>query len=92
LVIFPTMTVTVKVAEAKAQLSELLRRVEAGEEIVIARGDTAVARLVPVPPKPVRKAGMWKHLFPPDWDPDFALDDEDPSYWGWPHDGSDEKF
>lgn len=31
------MSVTVKVAEAKAHLSELLARVEAGEEVIISR-------------------------------------------------------
>ena len=35
----------VTVHEAKTNLSELLRRVEAGEEIVIARGDKPVAVL-----------------------------------------------
>jgi prevent-host-death family protein len=38
----------VKVQEAKTRLSELLREVEAGAEITIARGRTPVARLVPV--------------------------------------------
>ena len=37
-----------KVAEAKAHLSELLAKVERGEEFVIARGDRPVARLVPL--------------------------------------------
>ena len=36
---------TVTVHEAKTNLSELLRRVEAGEEIIIARGDKPVAVL-----------------------------------------------
>lgn len=36
---------TVTVHEAKTNLSELLRRVEAGEEIVIARGSKPVAVL-----------------------------------------------
>ena len=36
---------TVTVHEAKTNLSELLRRVEAGEEIIIARGDKPVAIL-----------------------------------------------
>lgn len=36
---------TVTVHEAKTNLSELLRRVEAGEEIVIARGNKPVAVL-----------------------------------------------
>lgn len=36
---------TITVHEAKTNLSELLRRVEAGEEIIIARGDKPVAIL-----------------------------------------------
>jgi len=39
---------TVNVHEAKTHLSRLLERVEAGEEIVVARNGKAVARLVPV--------------------------------------------
>ncbi len=39
------MATTVTVHQAKTNLSELLRRVEAGEEIIIARGDTPVAIL-----------------------------------------------
>jgi antitoxin (DNA-binding transcriptional repressor) of toxin-antitoxin stability system len=39
------MTSTVKVGEAKTYLSDLLARVEAGEEIIIARGDVPVAKL-----------------------------------------------
>ena len=39
---------TVNVHEAKTHLSRLLERVEAGEEIVLARNGKAVARLVPV--------------------------------------------
>ncbi|WP_203337448.1 type II toxin-antitoxin system Phd/YefM family antitoxin [Nocardioides limicola] len=38
---------TVNVHEAKTNLSRLLARVEAGEEIVIARGGTPIARLEP---------------------------------------------
>ena len=37
----------VNVYDAKTQLSQLLARVEAGEEIVIARAGRPVARLVP---------------------------------------------
>lgn len=36
---------TVTIHDAKTNLSELIRRVEAGEEIVIARGETPVAIL-----------------------------------------------
>lgn len=39
---------SVTTSEAKAQLSRLLARVEAGEEIAIRRGAHEVARLVPV--------------------------------------------
>jgi prevent-host-death family protein len=44
----------VNVHEAKTHLSQLLRRVAAGEEIVIARAGKPVARLVPaeMPRKP----------------------------------------
>ena len=40
------MTLTVKVGEAKPHLSELLAKVEAGEDVVIARGNEPVARLI----------------------------------------------
>lgn len=48
------MTDTVPLSEAKTRLSELIRRVEAGEEIVIRRGRTPVARLIAE--RPVRIA------------------------------------
>lgn len=35
--------------EAKTQFSKLVARAEAGEEIVIRRGQTPVAKLVPLP-------------------------------------------
>jgi prevent-host-death family protein len=50
----------VNVHEAKTKLSQLLERVEAGEEVVIARAGRPVARLVRVsaPPRP-RTLGRW---------------------------------
>ncbi len=42
------MTLTVNIGEAKTRLSELLVKVEAGEEVVIARGGQPIARLSPV--------------------------------------------
>lgn len=39
------MTITVKVGEAKTHLSDLLAKVEAGEEVIIARGNDPIARL-----------------------------------------------
>jgi prevent-host-death family protein len=38
--------------EAKNRLSELLQRVERGEEVVITRRGRAVAKLVPASPRP----------------------------------------
>lgn len=42
-----THPATFNVHEAKTRLSELLARVEAGEEVVIARAGEPVARLLP---------------------------------------------
>ena len=49
---------TVKVQYAKTHLSALLAAVEAGDEVVIARGDTAVARLVPLSRSGTRDLGF----------------------------------
>ena len=54
--------VTVNVHDAKTNLSRLLAQVEAGEEIVIARGGTPVARLESVAPRGKRQPGRWKGL------------------------------
>ena len=50
---------TVNVHQAKTHLSRLLERVEAGEEIIVARNGKAVARLVPVGHR-VRRPGAMK--------------------------------
>jgi prevent-host-death family protein len=42
----------VSVNDAKRQLAELVRRVEAGDEVVLTRRGKAVARLVQVPAMP----------------------------------------
>ncbi|MGN7293657.1 type II toxin-antitoxin system Phd/YefM family antitoxin [Rhizobium sp. SAFR-030] len=60
------MTV-IRIPEADTELSKLLDRVEAGEEIVLVRGDAPVARLVPVEteqatPRDVRRPGALAHL------------------------------
>jgi prevent-host-death family protein len=47
---------TVTIHDAKTNLSKLLARVEAGEEIIIARGNTPVAKLGPIN-KPEAKKG-----------------------------------
>lgn len=51
----------VTVQEAKTQLSRLLRRVEAGEEVVIRRGREPVAVLVRAPARAGRRE-IWGDL------------------------------
>ncbi len=52
---------TVTIHTAKTQLSRLVKQVERGEEVVIARGKTPVARLVPfVREQPKRGFGSMK--------------------------------
>jgi prevent-host-death family protein len=58
----------VNIHEAKTHLSRLVERVEAGEEVVIARAGRPVARLVPFKARTqVRTPGLWRgrvHLAP----------------------------
>lgn len=70
---------TVGVHEAKTNLSELLRRAEAGEDVVICRGTEPVARLVAVSPHPGKRLGIdhGRFVVPDDFDaplPDEVLD------------------
>ena len=49
------MPTTVNIHEAKTQLSQLLQQVARGEEVIIARAGTPVARLVPFVERPARR-------------------------------------
>ena len=63
----------VNVHEAKTHLSRLLVRVAGGEEIVIARAGTPVARLVPYSELPAKRAAgglAGKITLSEDWDSD----------------------
>ena len=52
---------TVNIHEAKTHLSRLVERVEAGEEVVIARAGRPVARLVPFRARTApRIPGLWR--------------------------------
>lgn len=53
------MNRVVSVSEAKTQLSRLLRAVETGEDIVIARRGAPVARLIPVQR---HQPGEWRDI------------------------------
>ena len=68
---------TVNVREAKAQLSHLLRAVEAGEELVISRAGHPVARLVSLAPvAPRRQLGLLADRFTVPDDFDAPLPDD----------------
>jgi prevent-host-death family protein len=74
---------TVNMHEAKTQFSKLIARVEAGEEILIARDGTPVARVVAVQPTRAKRVpGRDRGLFsvPEDFDtlPDSVLADFEP--------------
>jgi len=75
------MSYQVNVHEAKSQLSSLLARVEAGEEVVISRANKPIARLVPyAQPKPPRRLGEGRGLV--EISPDFEqLPDEFMTYF-----------
>jgi prevent-host-death family protein len=45
----------ISVSEAKAQLTDLVRRAEAGDEVILTRHGNAAVRLVPVKTKPTRE-------------------------------------
>jgi prevent-host-death family protein len=75
----------VNVHEAKTHLSKLLERVEAGEEIVIARNGTPVAKLVKHEPRGgMRRYGAWEgrvwiapdfdDFIPPGWEEYFGVE------------------
>ena len=67
----------VNIHEAKTHFSKLLRRVSAGEEIVIARGGTPVARLVPMEGMPrSRTLGLYRGRIQVSQDFDDALPED----------------
>lgn len=75
----------IDIHEAKTQLSKLLRRVAAGEEITIASAGKPVAKLVRVDGPPKRSMGLDEGLFvvPEDFDaplPNDVLDNLEPGF------------
>jgi prevent-host-death family protein len=54
------MSKVVNMHEAKTTLSQLVSRVEAGEEVTLARNGTPVAKLVPMGVARKRRLGRWK--------------------------------
>jgi prevent-host-death family protein len=69
--------IEINVHEAKTHFSRLLARVAAGEEIIIAKAGTPIARLVPFrKPKSKRPLGMDRGVFVVPEDFDSPLPDE----------------
>ena len=67
----------INVHEAKTRFSKLLKRVQLGEEIIIAKAGKPVARLVPfIQRPPARKPGSAKGLVTIEADFDAPLPDE----------------
>ena len=71
--------IRVGVHEAKTRLSELLRLVDSGQEVEIARGGDLVAKLVPFHPRETRRLGLDQGVYtvPDDFDaplPDDVLE------------------
>lgn len=54
--VLPERAMKVSVTEAKGQLTELVRRAEAGEEVILTRHGHAAVRLVPVKAAPDRQS------------------------------------
>ena len=70
----------VKIHEAKTHLSRLLERVAMGEEVIIAKAGTPVAKLVPVeapPKKRVLGSARGKFTVPEDFNDPLPKEIED---------------
>ncbi len=67
--------------EAKTTLSKLVELVESGEEVIIARADRPVARLVPMGEPRERRLGRWKGQVWMAEDFDAPLPDEHERAW-----------
>lgn len=65
----------VKVQYAKTHLSALLSRVEQGHEVVIARGSTPIAKLVPLEVPLERELGFVPYTVPSGFDDPLPEDE-----------------
>jgi prevent-host-death family protein len=73
---------TVTIHKAKTTLSQLVAEVQAGEEIILARGKEPVAKIVPIAKLGKRKAGRLKgkiKIGPEFFEP---LPEEELKLWG----------
>jgi prevent-host-death family protein len=71
----------VTIHAAKTQLSKLIEAAQAGEDVIIARGDTPVAKLVAIS-QPTFKFDLWKGKVAPPPDDFFdPLNEEEQALW-----------
>jgi len=75
------MSRVVNMHEAKTTLSRLVELVESGEEVIIARADRPVARLVPIEKAQPRTLGQWQGRVWMADDFDAPLPDEHQRAW-----------
>lgn len=75
---------SVNVHQAKTELSKLLKEVERGGEVVIARNGQPVARLVPFPPAGTKRfrVDTWKDRIRVAADFDAPLSEAELAEWG----------
>lgn len=84
------MTISVNIAEAKAQLSYLIAQARAGEEVIICNRNEPSIRFVPVEPKPRKKRvfGLFKgqvHMSDDFFEPEYTEAELD-EIMNWPLD------
>lgn len=74
------MTISVNIAEAKAQLSHLIAQAKAGEEVIICNRNAPEVRMVAVEQKPKKKRefgfAKGKITLLPGWDDPIYTDEE----------------
>jgi prevent-host-death family protein len=75
------MTIVVNIGEAKTRLSELVAKVEAGEDVVIARDNRPVARLAPLAEQARARAILEDTLAARDANPNRRASQEEILAW-----------
>jgi prevent-host-death family protein len=82
------------VHQAKTHFSRLLKEAEAGQEVIVMRGNKPVAKIVPVDPvKPTRRVlGGFEHLPLPDPSVFDPLTDEEMIEYGFDNPLKDSRF
>jgi len=76
---------TVNMHEAKSRLSELVRRAEQGDTVVLARDGRPAVVLQPVVGNPRRVLGVWHDALaaqPRGWDRKLTVDEAFPGLFG----------